>query len=162
MKSTGDKSKPLIIGIGNEFRGDDAFGIVAATEIHTTHPDLFDVILEQGDTSRLIDQWQNRDVIVLDAVYSPSKAEGEIHLAHSFEELKTEYEKQFSTHGISLEEAIKLSILFGREPASFLFIGVEGGQWELGAALSEKVRSMISEVEKVVMEYEGGLNQKNL
>ena len=57
--------RPLIVGIGNPDRGDDAIGLAVAERL----VDDGTVVLSSGDPTNLIAAWEHRNwVIVIDAV----------------------------------------------------------------------------------------------
>jgi hydrogenase maturation protease len=64
-------SPVLIIGIGNEYRSDDAAGLLAARKIRTLGIKGLDVTENNGDGADLIEKWTGRNfVILIDAVLS--------------------------------------------------------------------------------------------
>src|SRR5579859_6692999 len=79
--ATAAESPPriLIIGIGNEYRGDDAAGVAAARRIREAGLDGVAMIENNGDGAALIEAWKCADnVIVIDAVQSGAPP-GAIH-----------------------------------------------------------------------------------
>lgn len=153
MRSIGNKSIPLVIGLGNIYRGDDGLGILVINALRSNHPGIADYLTEEGDATRLIDLWEGRDVIVIDAVKTSRQQSGRIHQINSIEELSGNTEIQFSTHSIDLSEVIGLSTLIEKPPGSLFFIGVEGSVWEMGAIISDKVKSQIPEVVEMTISH---------
>lgn len=143
----------LIIGIGNEFRGDDAVGIEVVNSLQVHHPDLAEYRIEQNDLSRLVDIWGGRDVILIDAVFSEREYAGKIHMLSSIPLLMANRESNYSSHGLALSDALKMSKVLNELPSSLLFLGVEGNDWKFGIRMSEKVRQVIPIVESRILDY---------
>ena len=62
-------SKTVVIGVGNEFRSDDALGILVARELRRRHLGELRVVEVEGDTSSLLDVWEGAEnLLIVDAV----------------------------------------------------------------------------------------------
>src|SRR5262249_46565971 len=73
------QSLPLIIGIGNEYRGDDAVGLIVARRLKVRLADSAIVIEQSGDGAALMEAWRDAEtVIIIDAMMSGA-APGTIH-----------------------------------------------------------------------------------
>jgi hydrogenase maturation protease len=60
----------LVLGIGNDFRGDDAVGLLAARELESMHLPHVNVVESRGDGARLMRLWKGYPaVLVIDAVH---------------------------------------------------------------------------------------------
>jgi len=143
----------LIIGIGNDLRGDDSFGIRMVRFLQMKHPDLAEYVILKQDLTNLIDIWNQRNVIIIDAAFSKKMQPGRVHLSWSVEELIADQERHYSSHGLGLMEALKISKVVNKLPSSLLFVGVEGEHWEFGSSLSENVEDSIPFVEWRVVNY---------
>ena len=140
----------LVIGIGNEFRSDDAAGLIAAGRIKELGLDDVDVMQSNGDGAELIEAWTGRkNVILIDAILSGS-APGTIHrITLSGKLLPTEYFK-FSSHLFSIPQAIYLSASLGKLPESITILGIEGCSFRTGKVISAEVEQSINNIEKIV------------
>ena len=79
-------NRTIIIGIGNEFRCDDAIGIITARKLKSTKLQNADVIEHNGDGASLMDIWSNyENVILIDAASMDGKA-GEVHIINAIDE----------------------------------------------------------------------------
>jgi hydrogenase maturation protease len=143
---TDSSNRPLIIGLGNEYRGDDCLGITVIEQMRQTLPDLGQYIVETSDPTRLIYRWSGRDVILIDAVQSLQDEPGKILIADSCQALLSQDEILFSSHALGLREVFQLSCLTEQKPNSFYFIGAVGKQWGIGTTLSEKLRQTIPKI----------------
>ncbi len=75
--------KTLVIGVSNEYRGDDAAGLLVARRIGALNLPDVQVIENDGECTRLRDGWKEAErvilrVILIDAVQSGA-ASGTIH-----------------------------------------------------------------------------------
>ncbi len=143
----------LIIGIGNELRGDDGLGIIAVNELKERFPDLAEYCIEKDDPTRLIDRWDGKDLIIIDAIQNERLATGTLYLVRSLDELLVQEEKLYSSHGIGLKQALELGKCLQKLPTSCFFIGASGKDWKLGASLSTKVNRLLPIVTSTVLEY---------
>ena len=136
----------LIIGIGNEMRGDDALGIIAVNDLKERFPNLAEYCIVQGDPTRLIDRWESKDVVIIDAIQSARLAAGTLHLVRSLDKLLTQEEKLYSSHSIGLKQALELGKYLQKLPASCFFVGVTGKNWKFGAPLSNEVKHSLPKI----------------
>jgi hydrogenase maturation protease len=117
---------PLIIGIGNEYRGDDAVGLIVARRLKERLMDSVTVLEQGGDGASLMEAWRGAEtVIVIDAVASGA-APGAIHRfdANTLPIPKNAF--RCSTHAFGVAEAIELSRALGEFPRSLGGYGIEG------------------------------------
>jgi hydrogenase maturation protease len=140
------RSPTLIIGLGNEYRGDDAVGLVVARRLGGAAPKGVRVLEESGEGAALIDSWQDADtVILLDAVHSGAKP-GTIHRFDAHAQPIAKRFFRFSTHAFGLAEAVELARALGRLPPRLIVYGVEGKSFEAGIGISPEVEAALREV----------------
>jgi hydrogenase maturation protease len=134
---------PLVIGIGNEYRGDDALGLLAARALCASTGNKAQVRESDGDYTTLCEAWQHaRKVILVDAVLSGARP-GTIHRFDvSTRALPCECSLA-STHAFSLAEALTLARVLGQLPPCLIVYGLEGEHFELGAGLSPAVQQAL-------------------
>ena len=141
-----DASGILFIGVGNEFRSDDAAGLITARKLIKLNIPGFDVIENNGDGAALIESWAGREyVVLLDAVKSGS-APGTVHIFEiPSQELPPELFK-FSTHLFSVNQAIYLSSSLGNLPRRLVIYGIEAKSLDAGTGLSGEVESAVNNI----------------
>ena len=62
---------PLVIGIGNDLRGDDGVGLWIARRLKAANLPGVRIEIQTGEAATLIESWQTTDsVILIDAVYA--------------------------------------------------------------------------------------------
>jgi hydrogenase maturation protease len=147
----------LIIGIGNEWRGDDAMGIRLVKQMSQTYPSVADYYTETDDLTRLIDVWEDRKAFLVDAFHHPAMPTGKIletrrldsWIGHDF--LGT------TTHSITLKSAWDLALVLHKKPLSCLIVGINGNQWNVGQNMSQEVEEAIPFVRARLL-YELSMN----
>src|SRR5262245_29698091 len=106
-------SLPLIIGIGNEYRGDDAAGLVVARRLRVIAAGSGTVIEQSGDGASLMEAWQGAGaVFVIDAAVSGA-APGTIRRFDAGARQIPKGPFRRSTHAFSLAEAVELARAMG-------------------------------------------------
>ena len=140
MMATNENEQVLVIGVGNEFRRDDAAGLHVAREIaKRTMPNVV-VREESGEGAALMEAWREFDrVFVVDATASGS-ATGTIHRLDPHEKPIPSEFFHYSTHAFSVAEAVELSRELKQLPPILVVYGVEGQNFSAGQGLSESVR----------------------
>ena len=127
----------LLIGVGNEQRGDDGAGLALAGML----ADRAGVATARcsGDLTQLFDLWQGHDwVLIADMIQVAHGAAGELHrLEVSRNPLP--YTVSCSSHGLSLAEAIEMARALECLPARVEVLGIVGTDTTLGAPLSAAV-----------------------
>lgn len=138
-------SHPLIIGIGNDYRSDDAVGHAIARRLMSDANGV-QVREESGECGALMDAWGDADyVILVDAVESgapPGTIQRFDANAHG---IPSEF-FHYSAHGFGVSESIELARALGRLPAHLIVYGIEGKTYALGTELSPEVRRAADEV----------------
>jgi hydrogenase maturation protease len=126
----------MVIGLGNEFRHDDAVGLIAARRLREQGVAAEE---HEGDLATLIDRWSGTDgLILMDAALSGAMP-GTLHrLNVSTSPLPRELFKS-STHALGLADAVELSRTLGTLPARVFVFGVEARDLTAGVGLSPEV-----------------------
>jgi hydrogenase maturation protease len=129
----------LIIGIGNEYRGDDAVGLIVARRLRGRLSASVKVLEQTGDGAALMEAWRGVEtVIVIDAVASGA-APGAIHRFDANTRPISKNAFRCSTHAFGVAEAIELSRALGEIPQSLVVYGIEGKNFAAGVGLSPEV-----------------------
>lgn len=132
----------LVIGIGNELRGDDAAGLLAARRVRERLAGRDVAVRElEGDPSALLAAWEGADaVVVLDTMRSGAAAGTVRRFDAAAQPLPAELTGSTSTHALGLAEAVELARALGRLPARLVVLAIEGTGFAAGAALTDGVR----------------------
>ena len=137
--------RALVIGVGNELRGDDAAGLAVARQLRE-RTDL-DVREFEGEPIGLLDAWHGRDAVVLvDTMRSGAPAGAIRRIDASRTRLPAGLGGPTSTHAVGLADALELARAIGRLPGRVVVYAIEGRGFETGAPMSDAVRSGIDEL----------------
>lgn len=133
-------ARPLILGIGNPRRGDDAAGRLLAERLNAAFPvDAFDCQTLDGEAASIIEAWSGRPLaIVVDSAVSGAPA-GSIRRFDAIAAPLPAIFKTLSTHGIGLPEAIELARALGRLPERLIVYAIEGGRYNLNDQVSPEI-----------------------
>jgi hydrogenase maturation protease len=146
----------IVIGLGNPDRGDDAVGILVARQVAAERLDV--LALEFDDPSEVLDAWDSHDtVIIADAISSGGKP-GDLHVVDVVgQKLPTGSWSAGGTHALGLAAVVELARSLDMLPKRLVVVGVEAGQFDHGALLSEAVKAAIpSATEAVIRVIENG------
>jgi hydrogenase maturation protease len=141
----------ILIGIGNQERGDDAIGLWLARQLKARG--LPGVVVRElhGDPTLLLDMWSHKDVVYLvDAVWS-GVAPGTVHQMDARIEPLPGTIFRLSTHGTSVADAIELGRLFNRLPQRLVIYGIEGKSFDIGAPISPEAQRGAEQALEVVL-----------
>jgi hydrogenase maturation protease len=147
------KPHTLIIGIGNEYRRDDAAGLVVARRLHEKKLARVSVVEQSGEGANLIEQWKGTEsVILVDAVHSGSAPGTIFRFDAAVEPIPAKF-FHYSTHAFSVAEAVELARALNQLPPHLLIYGIEGKNFESGVELSFEIEKAIGEaVERITQE----------
>lgn len=137
MKAT--TANMLVIGVGNEYRGDDGVGILIARRLQAQMPENVDVLIQSGEGAALMETWKGAEnVIIVDAVHSGAPPGTVFRLDAGSQPLPSNF-FHYSTHAFSVAEAVELSRALQQLPDNLMVYGIEGKTFDAGAALSPEV-----------------------
>ena len=135
---------PLLVGVGQADRGDDAGGLEVARRFRSATP--VRVVASDGEPARLVDLLASADRVWLaDAVRSGAEP-GTIHRVDGRTHPLPRSTPGASTHGLSLADAIGLARALDRLPRTLTVYGIEAGTLAVGAPLTSAVDRSVDEV----------------
>jgi hydrogenase maturation protease len=127
-----------VIGVGNDWRGDDAAGLIAARRLRATLTGVR-VLEVDGDPAALLDAWTGaHHTIVIDAVRSGAEP-GAIHRLDLTAGAMPARLQRGSTHGLGVAEAVELARALDRLPTRLELYGVEAVGFETAAGLTPAI-----------------------
>ena len=140
-------SRLQIIGVGQEWRGDDAAGLLVARRLRPLAGSRVNVLENSGSVSDLLVAWQESDALILaDAVRGGGRP-GEIYRFPVHERpLPAELFPATSTHAWGVAQAVDLSRVLGALPPYLVVYGIEGQDFGLGREVSPEVARAVPEV----------------
>jgi hydrogenase maturation protease len=147
------KKTPLIIGVGNLYRSDDAVGILIARKFKDMASDRISVKEQSGEGTSLMEAWKGYDrVLIVDAV-SSGASPGSIHRMDASREPIPSKFFSCSTHDFGVAEAIEMARALGQLPRQLQLFGVEGKNFQPGEILSSEIEQAIELVADEVFQH---------
>ena len=146
----------VVIGVGTDFRGDDAAGLVAARAVRAKAPEGVAVHESRGDGTALLGLWKGAAcAVVVDAMRSGA-APGTVIRFDALDVGRWPDDSPCtltSSHALGVLEAIELGRRLGLLPSTLIVFGIEGESFDTGSSLSAAVAAALpSLVERVVAE----------
>jgi hydrogenase maturation protease len=137
----------VVIGIGNDLRGDDAAGLAVARRIAAhPHPQGVRVEAHDGEAIGLLEVWEGADAVLLvDTVRSGAPA-GSIHRIDASRTAIPATLRRASSHTIDASEVIELARVLDRLPGTVVVYGIEGERFAAGAELSSAVSGVLDQL----------------
>lgn len=135
----------LIIGVGNEYRSDDAIGLLVVRALQARKLPNTSVIEATGEGTALLEAWKGAEAVILvDAVTSRAPA-GTIHQLDAQSGPISPELFSLSTHAFSVAEAVELARVLGDLPQRLTIYGIEGKHFVAGMGLSPEVERAAQE-----------------
>ena len=130
-----------MIGVGNQWRGDDAVGLEVAQRLTAAGlPADVDIRTHEGEGTGVLALWGDADaVVIVDCVRSGGRP-GTIHRLDAGVAVPGRSLSDGSTHAIGVLAAIELGRTLGRLPPRLIVYGIEGITFDAGSGLSDQVR----------------------
>jgi hydrogenase maturation protease len=142
----------VIIGVGNEYRGDDGAGIAVARRLRALFPTAVTILEGSGEGVALMEAWQDASwVMLVDAVRSGASP-GTIHRLDARAAALPMGFFHYSTHAFSVAEAVELARSLDQLPAHLVVFGIEGANFAAGVELSPAVAQAVEAVAERVAE----------
>jgi hydrogenase maturation protease len=149
--------KVLLIGIGNEYRGDDRIGLEVARQIREKQIPFVVVKEESGEGAALMEAWKGcKSVIIVDAISSGAKP-GTIFEIDARKNVPLKF-FHYSTHAFSVAEAIELARAMGTLPQELLIYGIEGTDFSAGVSMSHVVQESAKQVVNKILKQVKAIN----
>ena len=143
------KSKILVIGVGNPFRGDDGIGSAIIKILRTENSPDFVLVDGGTDGLALLDQLaEYKKAIIIDAVQM-LEAPGVVRLFVP-EEARIKIKSDvLSTHGFGLAEMLKLADELNIK-TKIKIIGIQPKSIDFGEGLSDEIKNQIPQILKLI------------
>ncbi|MCI4372038.1 MAG: hydrogenase maturation protease [Thermoplasmata archaeon] len=143
--------RPLVIGVGNLHRHDDALGLEVAEQVKERLGDRVRVVPFDGESTGLLDLWVGvGSVVIVDAIRSHG-APGQLHRFEGDLTPLLVESATTSTHGLTVGEAWRLGRSLDQLPDRLVVFGVEGEDFSPGIGLSPAVARSLSSLTGAVV-----------
>jgi hydrogenase maturation protease len=134
-----------VIGLGNEWRGDDGVGLEVARRVGGR--------VLGGEPIGIVEALDGEDEVVLVDAVATGASPGTLFVFEaSSDPLPTPIFGASSTHALGLAEALELARTLGRLPRKVVVYGVEGETFRFGKGLSSTVAEAADRVTEKVRE----------
>lgn len=140
----------LVIGLGNDHRGDDAAGLEAARRLAPVLDGEADVRAHPGEPIDLIHELAGADLVVLIDAARSGRGPGAVRRYALGSKALASSGLGSSTHAFDLLVALELADALRMLPARGVLYAVEGQRFALGDARSAPVERAIDEVVDLV------------
>jgi hydrogenase maturation protease len=143
----------LLIGIGNEYRGDDGAGLAAIRSLKAKG--LPGTLFKEctGDGADLIETWRKAQIVLLIDAVSSGAPPGTLYRFDALTQPMLARYSFHSTHAFGVVEAIELARALHVLPPCLIVYAIEGKNFATGMGLSPEVEYAVREVvERVVDE----------
>ncbi len=140
------RSLPLIIGIGAEYRSDDAVGLIVARRLKGRLTGSARVIEQSGDGVALMEAWRGAETVILIDAATSGAPPGTIHRFDASAQPIPKNGFRCSTHAFGVAEAIELARALSQLPRRLLVYGIEGKDFDAGVGFSAEVELAAGEV----------------
>ena len=143
--------KQKIIGIGNDFRSDDAAGLLVARKLKELYPD-FDIIESDGNGIDLLSIFQEYDkVIIIDAAIADNPEDvGQIKEIKVTPDFNFSDLKIYSSHSFSLLEALKMGKQLSILPDDLYLYLILSKNFSFGQEISLEVKVAIEKILDII------------
>jgi hydrogenase maturation protease len=151
-----DRPGVVVIGVGNELRGDDGAGLAVARAVRKLiDPAERGVVTVRelaGDPGTLLDAWFGHQAVIVTDTMRSGAAPGTIRRVEARRDAlpRRRAGRSSSTHGIGLEETIELGRALDRLPASLVIYAIEGARFDAGTGLSAEVGAAVPRLAQMV------------
>ena len=149
-----------MISLGNRYRGDDGVGPFLLRRLRERLGSSVACIENGGDMTRLLEDWRDRHVCLVDAVAAEELEAGDIVLLDGLAKPMPPSLCGTSSHGFSLAEALELGRLLDSLPQRLVIYAICGENFASSAALSPAVEAAAVNVEEEILhlltELQGG------
>ena len=139
------------IGIGNEFRSDDAAGIAAVKKLEylyslkDNNAMAFFYYFQDDAVSIIPLLEQHKDIIIIDAVMSGNPP-GTVHELDLNSHILSNSDMKFSGHLMNLFDAIRLAKELYDIHTKITFIGIEAEEFQHGIEMSAEVKNAVNAI----------------
>ena len=139
------------VGVGSEFRGDDAIGLRVLRQLKGYLPAGARAIELTGDQSYLLELMRFTDaMIIVDAVQSPAPAGTVFRINAGHGPVRKEF-LPFSTHSFDSVNAVELARALGILPVTTLIYGIVGKDFSYTTKLTPEVSEAVDIIEERIL-----------
>jgi len=134
-----------IVGLGNEWAGDDAVGLIAAQRFRERNMPGVEVSTRDVPDWEMFEHLQAEDLLIfIDACESGAKPGAIVELRA--DDVMGQGVRHCSSHGLGLTHWLSMAEVLGTNTGRVIVYGIEIAQAEMGAGLSKPIMAAVAEV----------------
>lgn len=137
---------PIVIGLGNPFRGDDACGLLVARRLRDRVTGVARVLDRPVLGPDLLELWEGRMLAVVVDAMQTGRPPGTLHRIEVGTQPLPASLATTSSHGFSLAQAVALGQTLGRMPKRLLLFGIEATSFDPGTPPSPPVEAAVPQM----------------
>lgn len=136
----------LIIGVGNDYRGDDGAGLVVVRALRALELPCLRIVEHSGEAAALMDTWRDaRHVFVIDAAHAGAKPGAIFRIEAHATPIPSPLLSR-STHDLGVAAAIEIARLMECLPGYLVVYAIEGRDFAVGSRPSAPIERACREV----------------
>lgn len=133
-------SRIVVIGVGQDFRSDDAVGLVVARSIAEANLPGVRTVMGVADGTSMISAWESADAAyVIDCMSSGDKPGTIRRFDAVTEEIPFAVFRNCSTHCFGIASTVRLAEVLDQLPPRLVIYGIEGSDFAMGQDMSVEV-----------------------
>jgi hydrogenase maturation protease len=136
----------LVIGIGNDYRGDDAAGLAVVRALRVRQLEQVRLMECDGDCATLLEAWKDANKVILVDAASSGVRPGTTHRFDMHTQTLPAGYTLSSTHAFGITETLALARTLNQLPPCCIVYGIEGKHFATGDGLSPAVNHAIQRV----------------
>jgi hydrogenase maturation protease len=134
-----------VVGLGNEWAGDDAVGLIVAQKLREKNIPGVEVMIREIPDWEMFEQMQDNDLLIfIDACDSGGEAGTVYQLCP--DEIIGRGVRHCSSHGLGLAEWLSMAEVLGTRRGRVIIFAIEIKGVEMGASLSKPVEGAIPQL----------------
>ena len=134
-----------VAGLGNEWAGDDAVGLIAAQKLREKNIPGVEIMVREVPDWEMFEKMEDDDLLIfIDACDSGGEA-GTVYQLRP-DEIMGKGVHHCSSHGLGLVEWLSMAEVLGSRKGRVIIVAVEIEGMEMGASLSKPVEGAIPQL----------------
>lgn len=151
MKSPDTNKSVLVMGIGADFRGDDAAGLrVARSLLSGDLPPSVTVLETKGDGASLMARWKESSHVILVDAITAGLPPGSVIRFDARKEFMPANLFTASSHSFGVAQALAVSLALNELPPCVILFGIQAKNFQVGTDMSPEVLKAVDETADAV------------
>jgi len=152
--NTTDNPAPevCVIGVGNPFRGDDSIGLRVVQTLRERTPEAALFFEVSGEAIALMEAFAEKNTVLLIDAAQTGAAAGTLHRFDASQQPLPSSLLRYSTHLLSVPDALEMARALDRLPEKIIVYGIEGTHFDTSESLSPALESSLESVVNQILE----------